>query len=236
MCGLTLVVLAGGFGTRLRHLLGGVPKALAPVDGTPFLEIQIENWLSQGVNSFVFLLHHESSQVLSFLEDVQRRRWPTLSYKCLVEPTPLLTGGSIASALSHIEAEEFLVTNADTWLSAGISSMERSVAPALAAVEVSDASRFGTIECDESGLVNAFVEKNPIATRGLINAGLYKLSSRQFPVDLEGTAFSLEKEMFPRWISARALKVTHIDADFIDIGVPHDYETFEKWYLKKKTT
>ena len=44
-----LLVLAGGFGTRLSSVVSDVPKALAPVNGVPFLRLQLENWLKQGL-------------------------------------------------------------------------------------------------------------------------------------------------------------------------------------------
>jgi len=42
---INLLVLAGGFGKRLRSAVSDVPKPLAPVNGRPFLSYQIEDWL-----------------------------------------------------------------------------------------------------------------------------------------------------------------------------------------------
>lgn len=53
-----MIVLAGGFGTRLKTVVTEVPKALAPIGEVPFLHIQIEHWRNQAVKSFVFLLRH----------------------------------------------------------------------------------------------------------------------------------------------------------------------------------
>ena len=59
-----LLVLAGGFGTRLQSVVTAVPKALAPIGNVPFLHLQIAHWKSQGVNSFLFLLQY---RVFSYL-------------------------------------------------------------------------------------------------------------------------------------------------------------------------
>ena len=48
-----LLVLAGGFGTRLKSVVNDVPKALAPVGSVPFLQLQIELWYSQGIREFI---------------------------------------------------------------------------------------------------------------------------------------------------------------------------------------
>ena len=52
-----LLVLAGGFGTRLSSVLNDVPKALATVGVVPFLYLQIVHWKNQGIKNFVFLLY-----------------------------------------------------------------------------------------------------------------------------------------------------------------------------------
>ena len=53
-----LLVLAGGFGSRLRSVVSSVPKPLAPINGRPFLSFQMENWVSQGATDFIFLYRH----------------------------------------------------------------------------------------------------------------------------------------------------------------------------------
>ena len=61
-----LLVLAGGFGTRLHSVVAEVPKALAPIGSVPFLQLQIDHWKTQGINSFVFLLHHDQIVFFAF--------------------------------------------------------------------------------------------------------------------------------------------------------------------------
>ena len=58
-----LLVLAGGFGIRLKKVVAEVPKALAPVGGVPFLQLQLEQWLAQGLCEFTFLLHHQANHI-----------------------------------------------------------------------------------------------------------------------------------------------------------------------------
>ena len=40
-------------GTRLQSVVSEVPKPMAPINGTPFLEIQIKYWISQGIINFM---------------------------------------------------------------------------------------------------------------------------------------------------------------------------------------
>ena len=67
------VILAGGLGTRLRGVIGEIPKCMAPVDGKPFLQYQLE-WLSRfDVRHVVFSVGYLREQVMDF---VQGREWP----------------------------------------------------------------------------------------------------------------------------------------------------------------
>ena len=59
-----VIILAGGFGTRLKSAVSSVPKPLAPVMGKPFLSFQMENWTSQGITEFIFLLHYEAKKII----------------------------------------------------------------------------------------------------------------------------------------------------------------------------
>ena len=62
-----MLILAGGFGTRLSGLVNKVPKPLAPINGVPLLKIQIDHWVKQGQKNFIFLLHYKAEQIIEFL-------------------------------------------------------------------------------------------------------------------------------------------------------------------------
>ena len=62
-------ILAGGFGTRLRSVIGESQKALAVVNEMPLLYHQILLWQREGAKSFTFLLHYRSSDVIKYLKD-----------------------------------------------------------------------------------------------------------------------------------------------------------------------
>lgn len=226
-----LLVLAGGFGTRLRDTVADVPKPLAPVAGKPYLHHLLKNLVSQGVNEFVFSLFHQSKLIEEFL--ITERELGVLrgcQVDTLVEPSPLGTGGAIAYAVQRgVVRDNFLVTNADTWLGAGQAEVLGSPAPTIATVRVADAGRYGTVECAD-GKVISFLEKQPGA--GKINAGLYHLSSELFK-DWDGLPFSLERDLFPKLALQGRLNSVSLDTEFIDIGVPEDYFQFCRWIESK---
>lgn len=224
-----LLVLAGGFGTRLKAAVADVPKALAPVGGVPFLQFQIEHWLAQGLREFTFLLHHQADQIIAFLQAQQGMLLKDCQVDWLIEPAPMDTGGALAHAAKTLCLKDnFLMTNADTWLGGGIVEMMHSVAPAIAVVNLVDVSRYGQVHLDQGNQVTAFAEKNAQSGAGWINAGLCHLSAGMFN-DWNGQPFSLERELFATLVQNHSLTAVPLQTDFIDIGVPADYHRFCRW-------
>src|SRR5207253_671460 len=90
---------------------------------------------------------------------------------------------------------------------------------AILGVQVSDASRFGTITRDPAGDAAGFAEKKPGA--GLINAGIYLFRAETVSHFPPKTPLSFETEVFPALLGAGIrLKVCVTDAPFLDIGTP----------------
>ena len=224
-----LLVLAGGFGTRLKTTVGDVPKALAPVGDLPFLQLQVEHWLEQGLSEFTFLLHHQADQIIDFLKVMQAGQLKGCQIDWLIEQTPLDTGGAIAHAVKDLcLTDDFLMINADTWLGDGTRELKLSPSPAMAVVNLPDVSRYGQVHFDQSYYVTGLEEKNGYSGAGWINAGLCHLSADLFK-SWNGQPFSLERDFFPTLIQNRSLKVVRLQTDFIDIGIPADYFRFCNW-------
>jgi len=57
------IILAGGLGTRLRNLLGGLPKPMAPVNGKPFLEILILMLKRWNIGEIILSVGHRSEVI-----------------------------------------------------------------------------------------------------------------------------------------------------------------------------
>lgn len=231
-----LLVLAGGFGTRLQSVVNDVPKALAPVGNVPFLSLQIEHWIAQGLNSYVFLLHHQAEQIIAFLKHAQHHLLKNCNVRWLVESSPMGTGGAVAFAVDQLcLSGSFLVTNADTWLGSGVNEISQIVAPAMAVVKVNNAGRYGCVQLDDQNNITLFHEKSSKTQAGWINAGLYHLDAQLFRDSNQAPPFSLEQTIFPRLAAANKLKAIALDTDFIDIGIPLDYQKFCVLTLTQKS-
>jgi len=226
-----LIILAGGFGTRLQTVLNGLPKPLADINGTPFLQYLLKKWVDKGFNDFIFSLHFEANKIVDFIES-QKSNLVNCNVRYVIEPMPMGTGGAISYLLEKVYIEDFFfVTNADTWIEEGYDVLSEINSNVIGLVEIEDVRRYGSVEIDENGFVIKFLEKQDKIRKGLINAGIYKLSKEEFK-NWDGNPYSIEKEFFNKLIAQKKLKAKIIKTNFIDIGVPEDYIKFCKLILK----
>ncbi|MGF6900991.1 D-glycero-alpha-D-manno-heptose 1-phosphate guanylyltransferase [Paraburkholderia sp. GAS348] len=223
---LPCLILAGGLGTRLRPVLGeGFPKALASVDGQPFLAWMLR-WLEQQrVTDVVLSLGYGCGEITHWLS----RQSLGLSVTIIEEDKPLGTGGAIMHALRTCGAPRMIVLNGDTITDLDLCSFVEffdvgGADLAIAATSVSDASRYGTLEFDAgSRRLIAFEEKRPVQAPGFINAGVYAVdAARLLGFDLP-ERFSFEDDFLRRQITSLDIRVFPEITEFIDIGIPSDY-------------
>jgi len=233
--GIPLLILAGGFGTRLQDEVKGAPKALAPIGNNPFLYLQIENWIRQGIRSFVFLLHYKADLIINFLEKERFNLLKESRFYCVTEPIAMGTGGAVAYAIKNLKIKgEFLVINADTWLGGGIHELIDTKSPAILVVKVSDVKRYGSVNWDAGNMVISFTEKKIESKNMWINGGLCKLNDKIFQ-EIDKRVFSLEEDVFQKCIRHNILQAVPVGYKFIDIGVPKDYHYFCNWIKTKKS-
>lgn len=215
------IVLAGGFGTRLKQVVPDLPKPMAPIAGRPFLEILLSLLARKGFTRVVLSLGFMSEKIIARFGD----SYLGMELVHEVESRPLGTGGAIRSALAHCESDHVFVFNGDTYLDIEVDELERAWQtghhPVIVVREVPDTARFGRVVMRD-GRVIAFLEKG-MSGPGLINAGCYVLPKDALDEFHFGQPFSLETEFFIKHLQSVRFDgfVTH--GCFIDIGVPDDY-------------
>lgn len=217
------VILAGGFGTRLAHVVPDVCKPMAPVAEEPFLRRVLDQLDEAGFARVVIADGYRREQIEGYFMGTYRG----LEVDYSPEDEPLLTGGAVKKALGMCTNTEVFVLNGDTWLDADFGAMERVLAAhpwmscCIAAKRMRDFERYGTLDVDENGIVRRFREKAPRA-EGLINGGTYLI--RREALDDEPGVFSLENDWFQKVVRDGVLVACETVGGFIDIGVPADYE------------
>jgi D-glycero-alpha-D-manno-heptose 1-phosphate guanylyltransferase len=215
------VVLAGGLGTRLRQLVPDWPKPMAPVAGRPFLEILLTDLAKKGFRRVVLSIGFMAEKIQSHFQD----EFAGMELAYAVEPTPLGTGGGVRLALDQCEGDPVFVFNGDTYLDLEVAAVARQWQNCRNTIiigrEVDDTARYGRLITKE-GRVTGFSEKG-VSGPGLINAGCYVFSKTALDAYPLYTAFSLETDYLVKVVSKEVVSLFVTKGQFIDIGVPEDY-------------
>jgi D-glycero-alpha-D-manno-heptose 1-phosphate guanylyltransferase len=217
------IILAGGAGTRIRHLYPDLPKPMVPAAGAPFIEWVLRYLRQEGLTRFIVSLGHLASAAENYLAS---RPAEDCQIKTVREPAPLGTAGALVFAAGAADrgADPLLLANGDSLALADLSPAWRllsdeSVDGVVIGVRVDDASRYGGLETADDGRLLRFNEKRPGA--GLINAGMYLFRRRLLDEFPSNSPLSLEQDVFPRLLAAGArLTVHRCQAPFLDIGTP----------------
>ena len=219
----TCLILAGGFGTRVKEVLGNTPKPLATVNGKPFLFWIAQSLHHYGFDRLIFLAHFEAAKIIEFARNLD---FPDIKIDVIVEEQPLGTAGSVVNALEKlpdIENDLFII-NGDSIIITDLkilsSQMSVNSEFSLFGIEMDDCSRYGTLEINAEGKLVKFNEKTH-AVSGIINSGIYYTTKVFFKEQASSELpLSLEYDFIPDLLqSGHNVKVvTKENIPFIDIG------------------
>ncbi len=223
------VILAGGFGTRLRPLSCTRPKILFPILNKPLLQWTFERLAQNNIKEAIMAVNYQTEVA------IKQHRIPRhgvhVTYSRDPLRKPLGTGGPLKKAEKRIgHGEPFLVLNGDIFADVSYSEMlklhkEKKATATIALHTVQDPSRYGVAELVEGSRIKRFIEKPPRekAPTNLINAGAYILSPEILKRIPEKRHISLEREVFTKLAEEGKLYGYVYDDLWMDIGKPEDY-------------
>jgi mannose-1-phosphate guanylyltransferase len=171
------VILAGGFGKRLRPLTDERPKPMIEVLNIPIIEWQVK-WLKKfGISEVIVCVGYMKEQIIEHIGSGSR-----LGVKVgyAVEEEPLGTGGALKNAESLLAKQDsFFMINGDilTELDPNKLGISNGVHQSLALVPLR--SPYGVVELDGNARVMGFVEKPKVPGKW-INAGVYHFTQDVF--------------------------------------------------------
>ena len=222
------MILCGGLGTRLRPVIGGAQKVLAPVLDTPFLGILADNLITAGFRHFIFCTGYQKDAVRSFIQE-RFSGLPDISYEFSEEDEPLGTGGAVKKAFSLVRGVRALVANGDTFVRLDFPAFfeRHTVTGAVLTIALAQSEREdgGTVSLDSEARLVAFREKQSPLPSSYINAGVYIMEKgieRFFP---DAEKFSLEEDVFPLAARAGVSGGVVTNGAMLDIGTPERYQS-----------
>ena len=221
-----VVVLAGGFGSRLRPWTESMPKPLLPILDKSMIEHVVEILPESLVDRVLIASGYGIEKMRSHFANTP------LPYevKIIEETEPLGTGGAIANCKPHLSGGTFCVINGDLITSLRVEEMldfhrSNGGIATIALWEVEDPSRFGVADFrQESGKIMRFQEKPPIeeAYSNLINAGTYIIEPEIFNLMPNG-AHSIERDIYEDLAETGGLNGFPYEGWFVDAGTPGSF-------------
>lgn len=220
------VILAGGLGTRLRNAVPDLPKPMAPISGRPFLEYQLDYWISQGVSRFVLSVGYRHEAITGHFGS----QYKGVQLEYAIEEQPLGTGGGFLLAAEKLNQDTpFLLLNGDTYFEADWNvldafAVEHDADWCFSVFGTSEKGRYMGIEMSAQGWITSLKSGVEQGHR-LANGGVYWVHPRALSEAWRlGEKLSLEDDLFPHALAAgRRLFGIEFRGTFIDIGVPDDY-------------
>jgi D-glycero-alpha-D-manno-heptose 1-phosphate guanylyltransferase len=222
------IILAGGKGTRLRAAVPDLPKPLAPINGRPFLEHQMDYWVDQGVERFVISVGYMAEAIIQRIGPQFRGRPVVYS----AEHVPLGTGGGILKATALLESQgPYLAMNGDTFFDVGLPTLSafsrsRNAAFTFALFSTSDLERYMGMEVAPDGRILS-LRASADEKQRLANGGVYLIGRNTLDnVDWDGNSeISFENAVIPQLLGhAQPVFGMVATGRFIDIGIPSDYQ------------
>ncbi len=231
------VVLAGGFGTRLRPLTYSRPKSMLPIGPKPVLQYVIESLSDSGFDDIIVTTNYLPEQIQEYFGDGSRFG---VSLRYPKEETPLGTAGSVKNAERYLD-ETFALIQGDNITDIDMAEQLKyhKSKNALATLSVMKANapwKYGVVVLDKQDKITGFQEKPPPeqCRSNLINTGLYVLEPDVLKLIPSGKPFDFAKDVFPIILDqGKGLYGYRAKGFWTDIGSAEGFLEASRWLLNK---
>lgn len=218
---LSAVIMAGGYGTRLRPLTDNVPKPMLPVGDRPLLELTIEQLRKAGIRRVSVTTHYLADSIVDHFGNGEAFG---VDLNFVTEDHPLGTAGGLK--LIEVSKDPILVMNGDILTEVSFKdflayhrSHKADVTVAVRRYEMQ--VPYGVIECDGSA-VKRLREKPDVSF--LVNAGMYLIEPSVFGYIPQGQRFDMTDLIQRLLEEGRSVASYPILEYWLDIGKLADYQ------------
>lgn len=222
------LILCGGLGTRFHLVRDDIPKALAPIQGIPFIDLLLNDLVIQGYQRIILATGYMSEKIALHLKNRK-----DAEFIISQEEKNLGTGGAIKNAENHFKTNNVLVLNGDSRVNISFSELisfhNRYEADFTMLLSSETAGvDYGNVELSKEKLIIGFREKPVQSSSLLINAGIYCLNRTILEHLQHGVLYSLEKDLIPSWIHTHQIYGMVTKQAVYDIGTVERYKAAQK--------
>ena len=226
------MILAAGYGTRLRPVTYTLPKPIVPLAGRPLMGWAVEALLAAGISDFVVNLHHLPEPIERYLVDRYAGR---ARFEFSLEPEILGTGGGVRKVRPLLENDsEFFLVNGDTiqfppYDALHTARNERDALAALTLRHPPEGDRFTPVYFDD-GAITGFGHGTGEA---LMFSGTHLISNRIFNYLPHKDFSGIVDEVYQPVIDSDRERIAGVvdDGLWFDIGTPQRYMTASRTLL-----
>jgi dTDP-glucose pyrophosphorylase len=215
-----VVIMAGGFGTRLGELTKEVPKPMLRVGKKSMLENLIDVFCDHGFNRFNISVYHKADVIKEYFGNGQAFGF---EIKYLEEDKPLGTAGCL-SLMSERPTEPFFVINGDILTTVNFEDLldfhRQSAADGTMCVKKYDFQiPYGVVETSGRNIIS--LAEKPMRSC-YVNSGIYVLEPEMIDL-VPHNDFSTMPSLFEKMIKQKKKTISYELVDYwIDIGMPKD--------------
>ena len=173
---LEAIILAGGFGTRLKSVVKDIPKPMAKINNRPFLELILQYLKKHNFKRVVLSVGYKWEIIKNYFGD----NFQGIELIYNIENEPLGTGGAVKSSLDLINSDEVFILNGDTIFEIPLTEMKLfdNSKITIAVKKMENFDRYGIVVFEDNSVVE-FKEKS-FRKNGFINGGIYLIRKNIF--------------------------------------------------------
>ncbi len=223
------VIMAGGFGTRLRPLTQSLPKPMVPVANLPMLHHIVNLLKKHGLNDFITLLYFQPEEIKGYFKDGAGFG---VTMKHVLAEDDLGTAGAVKNAEDHFHGNRVLVISGDVLTDFDISAAirfheEKKAEATIVLTRMENPLAYGVVITDKEHRITRFLEKPTWGEvfSDTINTGIYILEPQVFERMPKGQSFDFSQNLFPAMLKDGAPLFGYVaEGYWRDIGNLSEYQ------------
>ncbi|WP_440652102.1 HAD-IIIA family hydrolase [Candidatus Pelagibacter sp. HIMB1542] len=223
-----LVILAGGYGSRIKKYLKNKPKPLLKFQNKPFLDLILNHYSKFPFEKIFILAGYKGKEIFKRYNNKFKN---FVKIKVIIEKKPLGTGGSVKSISNQLK-NNTLIVNGDSFLDVNLNEVffkKKNLMYLTSNDSYKSNNQLSNLKINNKGLV-IFEKKGK-----LMNAGIYLISKNNLKI-FSKNIFSLEKEIIEKLINKKEIFGLNIKNFFIDIGTKENllksFKIIPKYFTK----
>ena len=227
-----VVILAGGFGTRLSEYTKDIPKPMVKVAGIPIIVHIMKHYVSYGFKDFYVALGYKGNVIKKYFEKNQFN-W---NVKLIDTGKNTMTGGRVLRLKKYLSDENFLMTYGDGVSNINLKKLinfHLKSKKIITLTAVRPPARFGAIKIKKN-MVFSFREKSKL-DEGWINGGFFVINSNFFKY-IKNDKTYLEREPLEKVSRNKQLSAFKHEGFWHCMDTKRDKENLDKIYKKNKFT